>query len=87
MERNLIESIYTFKLTDREMGKIRATERTLPIIKKANGVSGVRGITIGDNKITVKIEPRPEDVGEKIIGKVETIIKDELIWNSFGGFW
>lgn len=79
MDRKLLESTYQFELTDKEMGKLRKMGSAVQIVNKVNGISGVRGITIAENAITMKVEPRPSSVADKIVDKAETIIKDQLL--------
>lgn len=79
MDRKLIESTYEFELTDKEMGKLRKMNRTVQVMNKINGISGVRGIAFAENTIRMKVEPRPTSVADKIVDKAETIIKDQLL--------
>lgn len=78
MKRRLLQSYYSFDLTQKEMGKIRKLRGINTLVNKIVRRPAVRGVIFTSSSIEVNIEAS-EKRSEAEAKQVQEIIKEELI--------
>lgn len=78
MKCRLIQSYYSFDMSDKEMGKLRRMRGIASMVNRIAARPHIKGVIFTDSAIQINVEANSKDVEEEV-AVVEGIIKEELI--------